>query len=60
MSRVTLHYDDGSRIDFNNQDDAVYHLRVAGFAGVVELRDGATGKPVANREKLVNLATGEE
>ena len=55
MSRVQLHYDDDSKIDFNNKGDALYHLKAQGYAGVVELRNEQDGKVVYSRKQLLDL-----
>lgn len=36
---VSLYYDDGSKTDFNDVADALFHLKTQGLAGVVELRE---------------------
>lgn len=57
MSRVTLNYDDGSRIDFNDAGDALYHLKTQGTAGVVDLRDDdEKAKVVYTKKQLSELA----
>jgi hypothetical protein len=50
---VTLHYDDGSQIDFNDKGDALYHLKTQGVAGVVNLTEN--GKQVNTRKQLEDL-----
>jgi hypothetical protein len=40
--RVSLFYDDGSKIDFNSEGDAVAHVLRQGSAGVVALHEEAT------------------
>jgi hypothetical protein len=42
MSRVTVHFDNGHRIDFNVLDEALHHLSVHGSAGVVDVCEEAT------------------
>lgn len=50
--RVVLLYDDGSKIDFNNEDDAVYHLSQQGVAGVLRLVGEASQEETADRAEL--------
>ena len=55
--RVSLVYDDGSKIDFNNVDDLLFHVDTQGLAGVVEAvgndEDGApTDEVVLTRDEL--------
>jgi hypothetical protein len=53
VSRVTLNYDNGSKIDFLKKSDALHHLKEQGVAGVVDLRD-SNGKVVHTRKQLVS------
>ena len=53
MSRVVLHFDDGTKIDFNNEDDALHHLSVNGSAGVSGLNEEADEDPGVNQGKRV-------
>jgi hypothetical protein len=56
MSRVTLNYDDGSKIDFNDAGDALYHLKTQGAAGVVDMRtEGEKGKALYTGKRLREL-----
>lgn len=54
MSRVTVNYDDGSKIDFNDAGDALYHLKTQGAAGVVDMRS-EKGKSVYTGKQLREL-----
>jgi hypothetical protein len=51
---VTLHYDDGSQIDFNDKGDALYHLKVQGVAGVVNLNENGKTKTRKQLEDLLS------
>jgi hypothetical protein len=39
MSRVSIHYDDDTKTDFNNLGDALFHATQQGTAGIVNVRD---------------------
>lgn len=49
--RVSIHYDDGTKTDFNNVDDAVVHAHVQGSAGVTSVKD-EDGGSVLTRKQL--------
>lgn len=51
MSRVTLHFDDDTKIDFNDAGDALFHVTRQGSSGVVGLRD-EDGKNVWTRQQI--------
>jgi hypothetical protein len=61
--RVVLHFDDGTKIDFNNEADALNHVKVQGGAGVTGLHEEGTPEElaIANLEaQLKALKSGKE
>lgn len=54
MSRVSIHFDDETKIDFNDLSDAVFHATQQGLAGVTGVKD-EDGKSVTTRKQLENL-----
>lgn len=51
MSRVTMYFDDESKVDFNDAGDAVYHATRQGTSGVTAVKD-EDGKNVYTRKQL--------
>lgn len=39
MTRVSIHYDDDTKTDFDDVADALFHVAQQGVAGVVEVRE---------------------
>ncbi len=61
--RVSLHFDDGNKIDFNNEADALHHVRVQGAAGVTGLHEESAPEEfaIANlKAQLKALEGGKE
>jgi nucleoside-diphosphate-sugar epimerase len=52
MSRVCLNYDDGTKTDFNDVADALYHVAQQGAAGVVNITNEKDGTVVVQRRSL--------
>lgn len=52
MSRVVLNYDDGTKTDFTDLADALYHVARQGAAGVTNLTGEADGKVILPRRSL--------
>lgn len=51
MTRVSLHFDDESKIDFNDLGDAIFHATQQGVAGVSGVKD-EDGRSVLTRKQL--------
>jgi hypothetical protein len=60
--RVVLHFDDGTKIDFNNEADALNHVKVQGGAGVVGLHEEGSPEELlaANLEAQLKALKGGE
>lgn len=54
MSRVTMYFDDESKIDFNDAGDALFHAVRQGASGVTAVKD-EDGKSVLSRKQLDTL-----
>lgn len=60
MSRVSIHFDDESKVDFNDVADAVFHAAQQGTAGVTGVKD-EDGRSVLTRKQLeVKVAQVQE
>lgn len=61
MIRVSLHFDDGTKIDFNDEADALNHARVQGISGVVELSEEASEqeRAILHAEDQLAVAKGK-
>jgi len=51
MSRVSIVFDDETKVDFNDLADAVFHAAQQGIAGVTGVKD-EDGKSVLTRKQL--------
>jgi len=62
MSRFSLHFDDGTKIDFETKEDALYHCRVQGVAGVEDLHEEASPEEhlIAHLEGALAAVKGGE
>src|SRR5688500_12124439 len=54
-SRVTIQYDDDTKIDFEDLVDAVAHAHVQGVAGVTAVVDEDSGDRVMTRKQLQDV-----
>lgn len=52
MSRVVLNFDDGTKIDFAELADALYHLAAQGSAGVTNITNEDDGKVTVPRRSI--------
>ncbi len=61
-TRLSLHYDDGTKIDFNSEEDVIHHLAVQGTAGVEGLHEEASPEDmaVAHLEAQIKAIKGGE
>ena len=50
MSRVSIHYDDGTKTDFDDLGDAIFHAHVQGVAGVAEVSDDDGGRVLTRKQ----------
>jgi hypothetical protein len=54
MARVSIHFDDETKIDFNDLSDAIFHATQQGVAGISGVED-EDGKSVVTRKQLEGM-----